>query len=357
MSQGGPPTDDERTVRIRDEVLAHFPNAEFPALSEWGRRGLAGRPLAGLRILVAFPTWPNTLALYLTLMQSGAELVFTPGPVMPHDPVSVARLPQFNVAVTDDPAGITPDIVMDCAGVLAEVPSRLGYVELTQSGVTAYRSCPQPVFLVDAGRIKMIENSLGTGDGFVRGLAHKGYPVIAGRRIVVFGGGKVGGGVARRCAADGADVVVIDRHPAVGIEGAVRFVAAADAEAVRNAIHTAWCIVTATGEAGAVAPFASDLANSGALLANMGVADEYGPRVPADRVLNGKKPLNFCLAEPTRLRYIDPTFALAAAGATELAQGNLAPGINIPDPQLEERIMAPVRANGAIAPELAAAAL
>ncbi len=342
---------------LRDEVLAHFAIADFPALNEWGRRGLANRPLAGLRILVAFPTWPNTLALYLTLMESGAELVFTPGPVMPHDPATVERLPQWSVRVTDDPRGVDPDIVMDCAGVLAGVESRLGYVELTQSGVSAYRSCPQPVFLVDAGSIKLIENSLGTGDGFVRGLAHSGYPAIAGRRIVVFGGGKVGGGVARRCAAEGADVVVIDRHPDVGTEGSIQFVAADDREAVRQTVRSAWCIVTATGEAGAVAPFASDLLHSGAVLANMGVEDEFGPLVPTGRVLNGKKPLNFCLSEPTRLRYIDPTFALAAAGATELALGHLSPGINIPDPHLEERIMAPVRAHGSIAPELAAVGL
>ena len=86
---------------LRNEVLAHFAIADFPALNEWGRRGLANRPLADLRILVAFPTWPNTLALYLTLMESGAELVFTPGPVMPHDPATVERLPQWSVRVTD----------------------------------------------------------------------------------------------------------------------------------------------------------------------------------------------------------------------------------------------------------------
>lgn len=357
MSQGGPPTDDGRTVRIRNEVLAHFTIDEFPALSEWGRRGLVSRPLAGLRILVAFPTWPNTLALYLTLMESGAALVFTPGSVVPHDPATAEKLPQLGIAVTDDPTGFEPDIVMDCAGALAHVDSRLGYVELTRSGVGPYRDCSLPVFLVDAGKIKMIENLLGTGDGFVRGLVHHGYSDVAGRRIVVFGGGKVGKGVALRCSAEGADVTVIDRHPDVGTDGSIPFVAVTDTEAVRQAVLSAWCIVTATGEAGAVTPFAADLLSSGALLANMGVEDEFGPLVPTGRVLNGKGPLNFSLPEPTRLRYIDPTFALAAAGATELALGNLAPGINIPDPHLEERIMAPVRAHGTIAPELAAVGL
>lgn len=342
---------------LRDEVLSHFSIADFPALTEWGRRGRLTRPLAGLRILVAFPTWPNTLALYLTLMESGADLVFTPGPVVPHDPATVGRLPPWGVAVTDDPTGVDADIVLDCAGALAHIDSRLGYAELTRSGVAAYRSCPLPVFLVDAGRIKLIENALGTGDGFVRGLAHHGYSELADRRIVVFGGGKVGGGVALRCSAAGAAVTIIDRHSDVRTGGANQFVALNDTAAVRQAVLSAWCIVTATGEAGAVAPFAAELVASDAVLANLGVDDEYGPQVPVERVLNGKKPLNFCLSEPTRLRYIDPTFALATAGAIELANRTLTPGINVPDPHLEEQIMAPVRAQGAIASELAAARL
>ena len=45
----------------------------------------------------------------------------------------------------------------------------------------------------------------------------------------------------------------------------------------------------------------------------MGVEDEYGETFPADRVLNGKRPLNFLLEEPTQLRYIDATFALHRA--------------------------------------------
>ena len=45
----------------------------------------------------------------------------------------------------------------------------------------------------------------------------------------------------------------------------------------------------------------------------MGVEDEYGPNVPASRVLAEKKPLNFILEEPTHLKYIDASLALHAA--------------------------------------------
>ena len=97
---------------------------------------------------------------------------------------------------------------------------------------------------------------------------------------------------------------------------------------------------------------AAALCASRAVMANMGVVDEFGPEVPETRVLNGKRPLNFILPEPTRLRYIDPTMALDNLGALELRRGNVPCGVNAPPPELEEDILAAVRSGGLIADEL-----
>ena len=89
-------------------------------------------------------------------------------------------------------------------------------------------------------------------------------------------------------------------------------------------------VVTATGVKDAAAPYAADLLAGHAILANMGVEDEFGAGVPAERVLNAKAPLNFALEEPTRMRYIDPTLALHNLAATRLAAGGLPPGLRVP---------------------------
>jgi adenosylhomocysteinase len=88
------------------------------------------------------------------------------------------------------------------------------------------------------------------------------------------------------------------------------------------------------------------------IFANMGVEDEFGPDIPASRVLNNKEPLNFILPEPTLLRYIDPAMALSNAGAAALLSGSLHPGLNIPDLALEDKILADVRHNGIINAEI-----
>lgn len=69
--------------------------------------------------------------------------------------------------------------------------------------------------------------------------------------------------------------------------------------------------------------------NGPALIANMGVEDEFGPEVPAERVLNAKSPLNFVLEEPTHLKYIDPTMALDNYGALEVLGGALLRGSTV----------------------------
>ena len=116
-------------------------------------------------------------------------------------------------------------------------------------------------------------------------------------------------------------------------------------------------MISATGIRGALAPFAQLLLDSGALLVNMGADDEFGPGIPPERAVNGKRPVNFMLPEPTSTRYIDPTLALHNAGILELMQSNGKSGIITPSDPLEDAILADVRAAGVINAEIDALGL
>ena len=340
---------------IYRELLKTYRPDEFPALAEQIRDWGASRPLAGRMVFDATPVFRNTMMKHVALLEAGAELTVGFGRGIPYDPAVVGRLRESGVRVTDDPLpGELYDVVLDCAGANAGVRAKYGYVELTRSGMYRYRDCGQPVFLADEGRIKEIETALGTGDGFRRGMARFGYGDFSGRRIVVFGCGKVGSGVVLYAAEGGAEVIVVDDAEKVKPPFGASIVDLSDRAGIEKAVADAWCVVCATGIRGALCGRfdLSILVNGPALIANMGVEDEFGPEVPAERVLNAKSPLNFVLEEPTHLKYIDPTMALDNYGALEVLGGALAPGLNRPSKALEEKILNTVRAAGSVAPEL-----
>lgn len=339
-----------------EELLKVYRPEEFPALAEQIREWRAARPLAGRKIFDATPVFRNTMMKYVALLAAGAELTVGHGRGIPHDPATVERLRKFGVRVADASAlAESYAVVLDCAGANADVKSKFGYVELTRSGMHRYRDSAQPVFLADEGRIKEIETALGTGDGFRRGMARFGYGNFSGRNIVVFGCGKVGSGIVMYATSEGAKVTVVDDASHVKPPFGAALVDLNDRGGIDRAVRDAWCVVSATGICGALAEMfdLAALAAGPALIANMGVEDEFGPGIPAERVLNAKEPLNFALEEPTHLRYIDPTMALDNYGAVELLAGKLHPGLNRPPKRLEKKILNTVRTFGSVAPELA----
>ena len=84
----------------------------------------------------------------------------------------------------------------------------------------------------------------------------------------------------------------------------------------------------------------------------MGVEDEFGAGVPAGRVLETKRPLNFILKDPTLMKYIDATMALHNEGAVVLASKKMPAGLIEPDASTEERLLSICREKGTISDEL-----
>ncbi len=355
-----------------EDIKRYYAVEEYPVLALRTEQWSVQKPLRGIRILDAAPVFRNTVLKYLALIGAGAELTVGISEVMPFDPEVVKFLHDNGIPVVhaeDSPT--EQDVILDCAGAFSKWNPRIGVSELTRSGAHVYENAGKPVFLADEGRIKRIETCLGTGDGFFRAMQQLGYNEWKGRRIVVFGSGKVGTGIIHKAVKYGAVVDVVTDpmtlSPFVSemIRSAVDF---KDSVAVRDVICDAYAVVTATGIKGAVGAScpASTVIGSGALLANMGVEDEFGDAFPASAVLNDKRPLNFILEEPTQMRYIEATMALHNEGALYLLRRgkyatsvayssgatSLSEGIIIPPVEMEAELLDITRCAGLIADEL-----
>ena len=356
--------DGEETIRRIDGHLeGRYDVREHPSLLAQAERFRAARPFSGKSLLDCTPVFANTLLKYVPLLAGGADLAVSVSERIPHDPEVVRVLGEIGIPVLRDSADPTRqfDVILDCDGSRADLKPRAGVCELTRSGIYHYASSRVPVVLVDDSRIKEIETTLGTGDGFMRAMAKFGHADWPGRKVVIFGFGKVGRGVAYRCVKEGAAVTVVDRTDAeipFGRLPSATVVDCRDLEAVRAAVAACDCLVTATGVKGAMrgyglGPVLRERAEI--VVAAIGIEDEWQDELDRGRIVNGGEAVNFALDEPTLLRYIDPTMALSNESAADLLAGRFAkPGICRPSPESERLCLDPVLACGLIGDEIRA---
>lgn len=339
-------------------ITAAYADKEYPVGRYQAKLWVQTSPLAGLRVLDATPIFQNTISKYISLIQAGADLVVGLSDIMPKDEEVVAWLKSLGVPVVtpEDNFGAV-DLILDCAGAFSRLTPSIGYVELTRSGVYQYEHAVKPVFIADGGRIKRIETCLGTGESYFRALTQLGYGNFKGKSIVIFGSGKVGTGLITYAHKYGCRVTVVTRPQ--DVSDVVRklsdvIIAAGDSPAIRLAVLGADYVVTATGVADALAQTcpAEVFMQSKAVVANMGVEDEFGAALPADRVLEAKHPVNFILKDPTLMKYIDATMALHNAGAVWLSEHRDARGLIDPPAELEKELLDVCRRDGTIADEL-----
>lgn len=339
------------TSSLERVVSDHYGVDEYAVTRRQSDIWADSQPLAGVRILDCTPLFRNTLAKFIPLVAAGAELTVGVHPDIPSDPAIVSLIPHLGLELYADPVVGTDresathdsfDVVMDCAGRHRHVASTFGYIELTHSGLAEYQTCAQPVITVDHSPIKLMETMFGTGESFLRALAQLGHQPSGGP-VVVFGGGKVGSGIAYGALQSGLDAIIIDDPATAANYAGARVVDRRDRDAVSSAIARAWTIVTATGVANAAAPYARQIAASSAIVANMGVDDEFGSEVPNERVLNDKRPVNFILEEPTLMRYMDPIFALSNNSALSLIRGESPAGVHPPTADAQQSVASVMR--------------
>lgn len=326
--------------KIQSYLNEHYADDEWPSLRHQAAEWATTMPLQGLKILDATPIYRNTLAKFMVLLAAGAEVYVPERTLMPRNPHIAAMLPEFGIrtAAKDD----IFDMILDCAGSCAHLMPRLGYAELTRSGVPAYERTKRPVIVADSGLIKKIETGLGTGESLFRALEQLGYADFAGRHIAVVGYGKVGRGIVHYARRHEMEVTVIDTvDKSAELPDGVHFVDVHDHAALNDCAAHAWCLVTATGKFNALHNRldVETVMNHPILLANMGIDDEFGTKIPKSRVLNQKKPLNFILEEPTRMCFIETTMALHNACALELLTADLPRRCMPPPPDVEEKLI------------------
>ena len=338
-------------------IAARYRPDEHPTLSDQAHRWETERRLEGLSVLDATPVFRNTVSKYIPLLKAGARLTVGLAEDFPHDPAVAALLQENGIPVlrSNENTREKFDLVLDCAAAFAHLEPRIGYVELTRSGIEYYQGKEKPVFVADSGAIKRIETCLGTGESYFRAMEMLGYSDWKSHPLIVFGSGKVGTGIVLYAARKGARITVVTDPGSVPgqiVEVAEKIIDYRDREAVSQAIREAYAVVTATGVANALAGVGDALNRSEALLANMGVEDEFGKEVPEERVLGRKRPLNFLLEEPTHLKYIEATMALHNEGAVWLAAHPGASGLNNPPAEIESRLLELTRRHGTIAGEI-----
>lgn len=337
--------------KIKERVGGRYDEGEYPTLLAQEERFRAQRPFEGRKILDCTPVFWNTLLKYVPLIAGGAELTVSISERIPHDSEVVQFLEEIGIAVLRGAASSDArfDIVLDCDGSRAEVAAKVGVCELTRSGVYHYAKSELPVVLVDDSRVKEIETTLGTGDGFMRAMKKFGYGEWEVRSVVIFGFGKVGRGVAYQCLEEGARVTVVDRKDA-GLPFArfprIKALDCNDIEGIRAAVASCDYLITATGVKGAMKMYGMGpliYARKEMVVAAIGIEDEWMGEIERGRIVNNGEAVNFSLDEPTLLRYIDPTMALSNETAAELLAGVYdKAGINRPSAEAERKCLEPI---------------
>ena len=343
-----------------DKVLsASYSEQDYPVCALQTKKWRETRPFEHLTILDATPIFRNTLVKHRALLTAGAKLIVGQAKGLPYDEKIVNLLRESGISVISSHAEQTEpvDVILDCAASFLHWTPRLGAVELTRSGVPKYATNDSLVFVADSGRIKKIETCLGTGESYFRAMQQLGYSDWRDKKIVIFGSGKVGYGLLSFAVKIGAKASVITQLHSVNEkikELATEVIDCNEINAVISTIQDAYAVVTATGIAGALSHhlLVDALFKSNAILANMGVEDEYGETMPAERVLMQKRALNFVLEEPTHLKYIDATMGLHNEGINYLLSHSSQRGLIEPPKELEEKLLKITRENGSIGNEI-----
>lgn len=343
---------------IKDYISQFYEPREYINLKEQILEFRRKKELSLYSVLDATPVFRNTLVKYLPLLKGKMNLTVGYGNGIPYDPQIIDFLNSIGIKTVLNGERVYRkkfDFILDCAGVNANVFANIGYVELTRSGFYKYRNSANNVFLADDSVVKTLETLLGTGDGFLRGLKHYNINNISNKKVVIFGFGKVGQGVALYAMKENAQVVVVDDLTKVEIPDSMQKIDFRNQSEIDKAISQSDIVVSVTGIEGALQNTLDikKLVKSKAIIVNMGIHNEFGQLMPPERVLNNNAPLNFVLEEPTHLKYIAPTMSLSNYGIFELLDTQQESSHLIqPSKSLNDKILTTLQQKGCLTQEL-----
>ena len=256
------------------------------------------RPLEGVRISGCLHITSETANLALALKDGGAAVsLCASNPLSTQDDVAAALVSEYGIptyAIKGEDSDTFyrhihaaldhgPQVTMDDGADLVTTLHRdrqeliggvIGGTEETTTGVIRLKAMAQegrlkyPIVAVNEASTKhYFDNRYGTGQSALDGITRATNLLWAGRRVVVFGYGWCGKGVAMRAKGMGANVTVIEVDPVTALEAIMDgFNVMPSVEAAR----TGEVFITVTGGLKAVGREHLDVMPDGAILANAG---------------------------------------------------------------------------------------
>jgi len=271
---------------------------EMPVIRLIRERFARERPLEGLRVSGCLHITSETANLALALKDGGADLVMcASNPLSTQDDVAAALVQEYGIptfaikgeddgtyyrhinAALDHRPQFTMDDGADLVTVLhkertSQLADIIGGAEETTTGVIRLEAMAQhgalkyPIIAVNEADTKhFFDNRYGTGQSTLDGITRATNILWSGRRVVVYGYGWCGRGVANRARGLGGHVTVIEVEPVKALEAIM------DGFAVMpslEAAKTGEVFITVTGGLHAVGKAHLDVMSDGAILANSG---------------------------------------------------------------------------------------
>lgn len=303
-------------LKAFDEIKNKYNIHETPFLNRLSETVRKNKPYDGLRVLQNMPITVSSVLKIEPLLLGGADVTMTSLSFLPPKEDALQLIQSANIKF--EPLHNFKqqyDLHLDCCAELIKIcPPILGAVELTQTGSEIYKNSTldYPIISIDDAGIKKIETFFGTGNGFFRALFHLFGQKIYDKDYMVFGFGKVAKGMIHALENYANHIyVVVDSLPVnQQYEKKISFISSEEIYLIKSLLKKMYCVVTATGINQLLSKeykfSKTDFGN--ALLVNMGAEDEYGENFSESEVLYSKKPINFLLPEPTKIKYLDPVF-------------------------------------------------
>ncbi|WP_128755175.1 NAD-binding protein [Aquimarina sediminis] len=323
-------------VRFISTIRKEYPSSEMPFLNKQLQRVQTNKPYQGLTILHNTPFTRETIVKLGILHEGGATITVTSPSFMEVDKTLTdayikcgGRWKQQH-EITNE----TFDLHLDCAGELIDkTPPKIGTVEITATGTNKYGSIKvdYPIISVDKSKIKSLEGVLGTGEAFLRAFEKLSQEDTTEKKIMIFGYGKVGVGIAYYLKSRTENIIIVDKEPQ-NVEKAklagFESYTSDNKSKIENLASEMFAIVTATGVKDVISNNFDSNFFKGRYLANMGGEDEFGFSFKAEEVMCNKKPINFFIEAPTLMRYLDPVFYAHNLGVDLLLFGRLDNGLH-----------------------------
>jgi adenosylhomocysteinase len=251
----------------------------------------ATRPFAGLTIGTGIHLEPKTVALILTLASGGARMIST-GNLSSTQADTVSYLRHRGVQVVGDATtdgarhagylrevlGEKPDLLLDNGGDLFlgylgnPYPGLLGGTEETTSGrmrlTPLAPALDVPVLVINDSPIKQFaENRHAVGQSVLESYLRITNRMTNGRRVLVFGYGACGRGIAAAFRSAYATVSVVETDPVARLEACLDGFGVPERE---DALRQADVVITATGAVAVVTGADLGLLKDDAVLCNAG---------------------------------------------------------------------------------------